>query len=128
MRILVVLALLGSACHGSKSRLECNLRYASTTQRVGVAPVAEPYDAPLIDVGGRFAFKAVLRETPAAARSISLYAYERGARGDVLLQQLKYAPPYPGTQPTAEFGFTGHQFVYSSDAREFEYWCTLSSP
>jgi len=134
MRSLSVLAiglsLSSVACAQKRAEpfVDCVVRYASTSRHVQVRPATQPYETQAVDVDKRFAFKAIFRDSPRAAASISLSVYAREAAGDELLHQVKYLPPYPALPASAAHGFTGHQFVYSRGGRELEYWCALQSP
>jgi len=134
MRSLSVLAiwlpLASIACAKKRAEplVDCVVRYASTSRQVQVHPAKQPYEVQAVEVGERFAFKTVFRESPRAAASISLSVYAREASGDELLHQVKYLPPYPAVPASAAYGFTGHQFVYSRSGRELEFWCALRSP
>ncbi|MFZ5891802.1 MAG: hypothetical protein ACOY0T_12170 [Myxococcota bacterium] len=126
------LALAITGCSSGKREpgrfVECTLNYATTTQVVKVRATREPYAVRPTLVAERFAFKAVFTEGAGGTASINLYVYSRTPEGDRLLQEVKYVAPFPGSAANAKFGFTGHQFVYSNDAREFDYWCALRSP
>ncbi|HET9932735.1 MAG TPA: hypothetical protein VFQ35_18655 [Polyangiaceae bacterium] len=122
--LLSYLAIPACAPHKAPQGARCTLKYAVTTRELEVRPTDAPYEAPLVLVGERFGFKAVLRDGERA--SLNLYVYDR--EHDTLLQEVKYTAPFPGSRADAEFGFTGHQYVYSSSGREFEYWCRWSSP
>lgn len=108
--------------------VRCTLKYAVTTRQVEIRPAREPYEVASVPVGERFSFKAVLRDGP--NRTLNLYVYdrEREPGHEIPLQEVKYVAPFPASWANAEFGFTGHQYVYSPGAREFEYWCGWSSP
>jgi hypothetical protein len=128
---VLALCLLACACATKRAEplVDCTVRYASTSQQVRARPEKQPYEVQAVDIAERFAFKAVFRDSPRASASISLYVYAHEANGDELLQEVKYLPPYPAVPANAEsYGFTGHQFVYSRDGRELEYWCRLGSP
>lgn len=124
----VLLVSLVSCTRRDHSRyVECTAKYAVTTQRIEVRSTTKPYEVASVPVGERFAFKGVLRDVPSEKATLNLYVYDRERGGEILLQEVKYVAPFPGAVANAEFGFTGHQFVYSPSGREFEYWCAFES-
>jgi hypothetical protein len=125
LALAVVPAILGCTRHERSRSVECTLKYAVTTSRVEVRATTKPYEVAALPVGERFSFKAVLRHVPHEKDALNLYVYDRERGGELLLQEVKYTAPFPGSSANAEFGFTGHQFVYSPSGREFEYWCAF---
>jgi hypothetical protein len=105
-------------------QLSCQVTYAGTSHTVLARPVADPYPVPLVDIGGRFWFKAVMVGDAGKVQRILLYAYQDAKPHPVLVHQAKYLPPYPRTpQPWA---ITGQQHVYAGPLeRELIYSCTL---
>ncbi len=104
--------------------LRCDLTYAGATQSIAAAPVADPYPVPSVDIGGRFRFKAVLVGSAAQLERIALYAYLNTDTESMLIQQLKYLPPFKAS--AAPYPFTGEQRLYAGPAeRELIYSCTL---
>ncbi len=102
--------------------LQCEMRYAGSTQTLQTAPVGDPYPVQSVDVGGRFRFKAVMVGNATQVEYIKLYAYVDTRRQPVLVQQATYLPPFVrGTT------LTGRQFVYAGPVeRELQYECTLT--
>ncbi|WP_290904851.1 CapA family protein [Aquabacterium sp.] len=109
--------------------VHCEVRYASQTWQVDARPTDEPLRVPSVDIGQRFAFKAVARGTPGHTSDritqVSLYAYDLEAEGaPALVHQQRLSPPFAtGTQVPA---LTGWQHVHSSVlGRELVYGCAL---
>lgn len=125
---LVLSCVGGSACRSPTTEplVHCTLKYAVTTRQVEIRPAQEPYEVASVPVGERFSFKGVLRAGPNGSLNLYVYDREREPNREVVLQEVKYVAPFPGSRADAEFGFTGHQFVYSPSGREFEYWCAWS--
>ena len=118
----------GSACRRSTigPLVRCTLKYEVTTRQVEIRPAREPYEVASVPVGERFSFKGVLRTEPKGSLNLYVYDREREPSRELVLQEVKYVAPFPGSRADAEFGFTGHQYVYSPSGREFEYWCAWS--
>jgi hypothetical protein len=118
------LAASVAGCGKRHAAVVCHVSYGGEEQRLEFPATQSPYTVKPVDVAGRFAFKAIYLQEPLQARSIHLYAYDRGTREDRLIQEGKYAPPF-SVRADDEHGFTGRQLVYSRDQRELEYWCEL---
>lgn len=102
----------------------CQVTYAGATQTVLARPVADPYPVPSVDMGGRFAFKAVLVGDAQKVARIVLYAYMDADPHPVLIHQAKYLPPFP--RAVEPWAFTGQHHVYGGpQERELIYSCTL---
>lgn len=113
-----------SLAHAEGALLRCQVTYAGATQEVRAQPRLDPYDAPRVDIGGRFGFKPVLVGDGQRVDYIALYAYVDTRRGPVLIQQATYRPPFPAT-PTP-LPLTGEQHLYAGPVeRELIYRCTL---
>ncbi len=113
-----------SLAHAEGALLRCQVTYAGATQEVRAQPRLDPYDAPRVDIGGRFGFKPVLVGEGQRVDYIALYAYVDTRRGPVLIQQATYRPPFPAT-PTP-LPLTGEQHLYAGPVeRELIYRCTL---
>ncbi len=113
-----------SLAHAEGALLRCQVTYAGATQEVRAQPRLDPYDAPRVDIGGRFGFKPVLVGEGQRVDYIALYAYVDTRRGPVLIQQATYRPPFPAT-PTP-LPLTGEQHLYAGPVeRELIYHCTL---
>lgn len=127
LALSVVPEILGCTRHEGSRYVECTLKYAVTNSRIEVRSTTKPYEVAALPVGERFSFKAVLNDLPHEKGALNLYVYDRERGGEILLQEVKYTAPFPGSTANAEFGFTGHQFVYSPSGREFEYWCAFKT-
>ena len=125
---LLLLFVEKSACRSPtiEPLVRCTLKYAVTTRQVEIRPTREPYEVASVPVGERFSFKGVLRAGSKGALNLYVYDREREPNRELVLQEVKYVAPFPGSRADAEFGFTGHQYVYSPSGREFEYWCAWS--
>lgn len=124
---------VASSSASAAEHVHCEVRYASQTWQVDARPTDEPLRVPSVDIGQRFAFKAVARGTPGRTpertpdriTQVSLYAYDLEAEGAPALvhQQRLSAPFATGTQVPA---LTGWQHVHSSVlGRELVYGCAL---
>jgi hypothetical protein len=125
-----LLGLLGftslAATHNALAAplLRCDLTYAGATQSIQATPVADPYPVPSVDIGGRFRFKAVMVGNAAQLERIALYTYVNTDTQPLLIQQLKYWPPFIAS--AAPYPLTGEQRLYGGPAeRELIYNCTL---
>lgn len=111
----------------AQAQLRCEVSYAGTTHTVTATPVVEPYDVASVDIGGRFRFKAVMVGTAAQVQYIKLYSYLDTRRQPVLVQEVRYLPPFP-TAPagSAEANLTGMQHLFAGPVeRELQYQCFL---
>jgi hypothetical protein len=106
-------------------KLRCEVTYAGTTQSIITPLSANPYEAPMTDVYGRFHFKAVMAGTRNKIDYIKLYAYFQGEDKDYPLHQASYLPPFRVTKK--EVALTPHNYIYGKDMeRELQYQCYLS--
>jgi hypothetical protein len=121
---VLLLAFVG--CARKTPAVVCTCNYGGEVKRLVFPATREPYAVKSADIPERFRFKAVYLREPWSAASISIYAYHHSERGDVLLQEAKYAPPFSASTSDGRFGFTGRQLLYAPDEHEFEYWCELS--
>jgi hypothetical protein len=117
------------------AQLHCEIGYAGATQTLQSHPVGDPYPVESVDIGGRFRFKAVMVGTGQQVAYIKLYSYFITPQQPVLIQLVKYLPPF-NTQPAiapAErdprgTSLTGMQYLYAGPAeRELQYQCFLQS-
>jgi len=116
-------ALLASAAL-AQPLLTCQVTYAGATQAVVATPVTDPYPVPSVDIGGRFAFKAVMVGDAQKVERILLYAYLDAEPHPVLIHQAKYLSPF--SRSMAARAFTGQHHVYGGpQERELIYSCTL---
>ena len=108
-------------------RLRCEVTYAGALQVVEVGPRTEPYDAPAVDIGGRFHFKPVVVQGPERIARIGIYVYVDTPRQPLLIQHALYLPPYPAGPVGAPVDLTGEQRLYAGPLeRELIYRCQLS--
>ncbi len=106
--------------------LQCDVSYAGTTYKLKATPTQDPYSVPTVDIGGRFFFKMVLTETNSKLEHVLIYAYLDQQPRPVLLQQAKYAGPFPNSPKP--YALTGEQRVYGGPVeRELIYSCWLST-
>lgn len=120
--LLCALSFTGAA--HAQPELRCEVTYAGTTHVLKAQPVQDPYSVEAVDIGGRFLFKMVMvgRETQLAY--INLYVYLQQEPRPVIVQEVKYLPPFRNTPKP--FGFTGEQHVYAGPIeRELIYRCGL---
>jgi hypothetical protein len=118
---------------GATEQLHCEVGYAGATQTVKAQPVSDPYPVESVDIGGRFRFKAVMVGTGQQVAYIKLYSYFVGPQQPVLIQLVKYLPPFAtpsATDPTERdprgINLTGTQYLYAGPAeRELQYQCFL---
>ena len=104
--------------------LQCHVAYAGTTHVIEAAPVADPYRVPSVDIGGRFRFKAVMVGSVEKIDRILLYAYLDTSSQPILIQQIKYLPPFKAS--ATSYPLIGEQHLYAGPAeRELIYSCSL---
>ncbi len=136
--VCCLLAVLGASASAmaqtrAPAQLHCEVGYAGTTQTVKAQPVGDPYPVESVDIGGRFRFKAVMVGTGQQVAYIKLYSYFVGPQQPVLIQLVKYLPPFAtpsATAPTERdprgINLTGTQYLYAGPAeRELQYQCFL---
>ena len=106
--------------------LQCDVSYAGTTYKLKATPTQDPYSVPTVDIGGRFFFKMVLTESNSKLEHVLIYAYLDQQPRPTLLQQVKYAGPFPNSPKP--YALTGEQRVYGGPVeRELIYSCWLST-
>lgn len=104
--------------------LHCDVSYAGSTHVVETRAVTDPYPVPSVDIGGRFWFKAVMVGHATQVDYIKLYAYLDTRQQPLLIQEVKYLPPFQFTQ--TPYLLTGTQHLYAGPIeRELVYNCTL---
>jgi hypothetical protein len=120
---LLLLTVLASACAASHTQrpLACTYVYGGEEKTLEVPPTAEPYRAPLIDLGDRLGWKVVYVAAPQELAVVSIYTYSLSDQGPQLIHQVKYRPPFPAA---GSKGFTGVHSVYEPrNSSELQYWC-----
>ena len=95
--------------------LHCEVRYASQVWHVDAVPTAQPLLQPRLDLGQRFAFRAIARadaERPGRIAHVTTQVFDREAEQEPMVQQFKRSPPWPEGQEAP--ALTGWQHVYSA--------------
>lgn len=131
-----VLAGLSTACAAVVSaapavdpaeHLHCEVRYASQVWHVDAAPTHQALQSPRLDLGRRFAFRAIARvdpERPGHIGHVTTQVFDREADQEPMVQQFKRTPPWPEGQEAP--ALTGWQHVYSAVlGRELVYGCAV---
>jgi len=123
--VLAANALSAYASAHAHALLRCDVSYAGTTHHVTARPVADPYGVESVDIGGRFFFKPVVVGQGSRVDYILLYAYLDQEPRPVMVQEVKYLPPFrAGKKP---YGLTGEQHLYAGPVEgELIYQCWLS--
>ncbi len=105
-------------------KLHCDVTYAGSTQTIEAMPVADPYPVASVDIGGRFWFKPVMVGQGSRVDYVKLYAYVDTASQPVLIQEIKYLPPF--AIAPQNLSLTGEQHLYAGHLeRELIYNCAL---
>ncbi|HEX8957833.1 MAG TPA: hypothetical protein VF798_16250 [Burkholderiaceae bacterium] len=105
--------------------LRCEVVYAGSSHIVEAAPGTAPYTTKSVDIDGRFRFKAIMLGAGERLDAVKLYAYYQARRQDVLIQEVKYLPPF--TYSAESDALTGRQYLYAGPLeRELQYGCTLT--
>jgi len=113
--------LLSGVVH-AQARLDCDVVYAGASHPVQASPVTQPYEVAAVDIAGRFLFKAVVVGEGRRVDRVALYVYESSGPQPMLVQQVKYLPPFV-RRPDS---LTGEQRLYAGHLqRELAYRCTL---
>jgi len=116
---------LAAACGAQAApQLRCEVTYAGHTRVLTAQPVSDPYSVEAVDIGGRFFFKMAMVGHAAKLEHILIYVYLNQEPRPVIVQQIKYLPPFRnGAQP---YLLTGEQHVYAGPVeRELIYSCGL---
>src|SRR5271165_2940056 len=88
-----------SASPPASPLLRCQVTYAGATHTLEAAVGGNPYTIQSVDIDGRFRFKAVLLGAGGRIDMIKLYAYYETRRQPVLIEEVKYLPPYALSTP-----------------------------
>ena len=125
--LLAALAPLTQAEPLSEPLLRCFVTYAGSTHTVEARVVADPYPVASVDIGGRFRFKAVMVGQGTQVDYIKLYSYLDTRRQPVLVQEVRYLPPFAAPRPGQDStDLTGTQYLFAGPVeRELQYHCTL---
>lgn len=105
--------------------LRCDVTYAGQTHRLTARPVSDPYGVEAVDIGGRFFFKMLMVGRASRVDHILIYTYLEQEPRPVILQEIKYLPPFRAS--AKPYLLTGEQHVYAGPIeRELIYRCWLS--
>jgi hypothetical protein len=116
-----LIAALGSATVFATPLLLCTVDQGGTSQVLEFVPESSPYTAKAFDINGQFRFKAVVVGDARQIEYIKIYTYDFPRRQPVLLHEVKYMAPVPGSA-----SLTGVNYVYSPRLeRELRYECAL---
>ena len=119
-----VLGVAGVYAAHAAPQLRCEVTYAGHTHVLVAQPVSDPYAVDAVDIGGRFFFKAVMMGRTAKLDHILIYVYLHQEPRPLIVQQLKYLPPF--TASAQPYLLTGEQHVYAGPVeRELIYRCWL---
>ena len=107
--------------------LRCEVIYAGSSHMLEASAGTDPYTTQSVDIDGRFRFKAVLLGTSQHIDAIKLYAYYETRRQPILIQEVRYLPPFNISNALAPpYGLTGRNFLYAPPlGRELQYGCAL---
>jgi hypothetical protein len=106
-------------------QLQCAFEMNGHTETHIFKPVADPYLAESVDIGGRFRFKAVVLTSVNQVDLVNLYVSYQTRRQPMILQHAKFIRPT--LQPSAQANsLTGRIAVYSPFlGKELVYDCSL---
>ena len=109
---------------GATPLLHCEVTYAGSTHTLETTPGGDPYTTESIDIDGRFRFKAVVLGTTQKIDAVKLYAYYATRRQPVLIEEVKYTPPFAMSE--SPYALTGLHSLYAPPlGRELQYGCAL---
>ena len=121
------LGLAGLSPLWAATQLQCQVTYGGSTETVLATLTDDPYKVVATDIAGRFRFKPVLAASAGQLRYVGIYVYFQAERQPLLIQQAKYAPPYPPSGADGRIALTGEQRLYAGTMeRELIYQCTLT--
>lgn len=122
VNLLLILGFCATA--QAAPHLRCEVTYAGQTHVLKAQPVSDPYTVEAVDIGGRFFFKMVMIGSASQVDYIKLYAYLNQDPRPLIVQEVKYLPPFRKT--TQPYLLTGQQHVYADPIeRELIYKCWL---
>lgn len=126
LALAAVWGLATAAEPPASAELRCDVTYAGTTHTLRATPVADPYGVASVDIGGRFWFKPVVVGSGTRVDYVKLYAYLDTRRQPVLVQMVRYLPPFPAATGPRGADLTGLQALYAGAVeRELQYQCDL---
>jgi hypothetical protein len=106
-------------------QLQCEFELNGHSEMHVFMPVADPYLAQSIDIGGRFRFKAVMLASHNQVDSVNLYVSYQTRRQPMILQHAKFIKPAV-TKTLEANSLTGRIAVYSPFlGKELVYGCSL---
>ncbi len=120
-------SVMTSAAPAADTRqLACEVTYAGQTQRIAVAPTADPYRQEAVNIRNRFRFKAVHVQGAEVTPRIGIYVYLEVDPHPLLIQHVTLQPPYPQAAAGARADLVGEQRLYAGRLeREMIYRCFL---
>jgi hypothetical protein len=119
----VLLAPLGGQA-AAAPLLRCEISYAGSSHIVEAVAGNDPYSVKSVDIEGRFRFKAVVLGAGERVDAVKLYAYYETRRQPVLIQEMKFLPPFAFSDKPDSL--TGRQYLYAPPlGRELQYGCAL---
>lgn len=120
-------SVMTSAAPAADTRqLACEVTYAGQTQRIAVAPTADPYRQEAVNIRNRFRFKAVHVQGAEVTPRIGIYVYLEVDPHPLLIQHVTLQPPYPQAAAGARADLVGEQRLYAGRLeRELIYRCFL---
>lgn len=106
-------------------QLQCDFELNGNSETYVFKPVADPYLADSIDIGGRFRFKAVVLTFSNEVELVNLYVSYQTRRQPMILQHSKFIKP--SVLKNAESNsLTGRVALYSPFlGKELVYGCSL---
>jgi hypothetical protein len=105
--------------------LQCQFDLNGSRETHVFQPVADPYRASSIDLGGRFRFKAVMLAAASQVESVDLYVSYQTRRQPMILQHVQFTQPVVDSQAKPD-ALTGRVALYSPFlGKELQYGCSL---
>ena len=106
-------------------QLQCDFELNGSSETYVFKPVADPYLADSIDIGGRFRFKAVVLASNNQVDLVNLYVSYQTRRQPMILQHSKFIKP-PVLKNSESNSLTGRVALYSPFlGKELVYGCSL---
>ena len=106
----------------------CTLQYGGQSWATVVRATSDPYRVQPLKIEDAFEFKAVYVAAPADVAVLDLYTYFVFDKGPVILEQVKYRPPFPRNSSGSNGTFTGSHYVYGPNGEELRYACRWVMP
>jgi hypothetical protein len=124
----VLAAVSGCRKAPSSPTVACTLQYGGQSWTTVVRATSDPYRVSPLKIEDAFEFKAVYVAAPADVAVLDLYTYFVLDKGPVILEQIKYRPPFPRNSSGSNGTFTGSHYVYGPDGEELRYSCRWVVP